>query len=173
VIGELDSGIVRGLTRVVEDLREVLPVVQRLAPFRGNEWHDDVLVPDRLGRVERRLPLIVALERDVRGGGRESVSVEDRLHIGRRMIVVAGELDLLVADLRDAGDGPLKIRFHLIAYGVQLQANLLQACAVPEACAVRRAQCAGTRDGGQCLYELPSITAHAFHSSLLFIASTA
>jgi len=35
VIGELYTGVVRGLSRVVEDLREVPPVVQRLAPFRG------------------------------------------------------------------------------------------------------------------------------------------
>ena len=87
------------------------------------------------------------------------------------MIEVAGELDLLVPDFGDAGERALEIRFHLIADGVELDPDLL------EACAVCHAQCAGARNSnarrGQGLHELAPISAHASHSSLLFMASTA
>jgi len=84
VIGELDARIVRHLPSAVEDLRDALPVVERLAPFRLESTHDDVLVPDRLGRVAARSSTGRVLENAMCVEGcRESVSIEDRLDVGR------------------------------------------------------------------------------------------
>src|SRR5437773_5254454 len=83
-------------------------------------------MPDRLGRVERCLPLFVILKRDVRRRRRETVSSEDGLHVSGSMIEVACELDLLVPDLRDVCERPFEICFHLIAYGVELNADFIE-----------------------------------------------
>src|SRR6266542_999190 len=95
------------------------------------------------------------------------------------MIEVARELDLLVADFGHVRERAFEVCFHQVADGVELDADLV------DACAVRREPCAGTCDRhtntSHHLEKLPPcspahsvrLTAHAFHSSLLFMASTA
>ena len=60
---------------------------------------------------------------DVDGRGRQTVGIEDGAQVfGRVKIRIAGELDFLVADLGDLGDGAGNIGAHHSADGVKLHA---------------------------------------------------
>ena len=81
-------------------------------------------MPDGLGPLDDRLGrLSDALQRHVGGGGGEVEFVEQGPNLVGRPVVVAGKLDLVVADLRHLLHRAPKIRFHDAPDRVELEAD--------------------------------------------------
>ncbi len=60
-------------------------------------------------------------------GDGQSVLRQGRLDLLRRLVEVAGELDLLVAERRDLRQRPIEVLGHRIADGIQLHPEPLDA----------------------------------------------
>ena len=99
------------------------------------------------------------------------MSIEDRLHFSRRVVEVAGELHLLVADLGHMGERAFKVLLEHGADGIQLQTDLLQVTRAMGGAQRSSGESNGGARGGQRFDELA--TFKIFHSSFRFIASTA
>ena len=62
-------------------------------------------------------------EVDVGGGSGQPILVEQALHFFGRIIEVTGELDFAVADFRDLLYGAGEVSLHLVAHGIELNAD--------------------------------------------------
>src|SRR5690606_29913228 len=95
----------------VELVGDALPPVHRpLGEVAAEGGDGDVAVAERLR--EGGLGLEVGAERlqaDVGAGGGEAEPIEEGADLRRRAVVVAGELDLPVADLGDPLHGALEV----------------------------------------------------------------
>ena len=89
-----------------------------------NPGTNDVAVSDDLGGFESFRPLffddVVA---NVAGRRGQTIFVENRADVFRRMIEVSGEFDFFVTSGRDFGDGAREVGFHGVADGVELKAD--------------------------------------------------
>ncbi len=61
----------------------------------------------------------------VGGDGVEAILFADGADLLPGAAEVSGKFHFLVADLRDLGDGAVKVGFHLVAHGVELHADLI------------------------------------------------
>ena len=126
VVRELESGVAAHRAPLVE-LRHALPPAGEVLAevVRRNR---DVVLPDRLRRPDLSRGVLPHERRaDVRAGRDELQPVERRAHLLRRPVVVAGELHVLVADLRDLRERAVEVRLELIADGVELQPDQVRA----------------------------------------------
>ena len=126
MIREPQSGVATHRAPLVE-LRDALPPAgEVLAEVVRRDR--DVVLPDRLrGRDLHRGVLPHQRRADVRAGRDELQPIERRAHLLRRSVVVAGELHVLVADLRDLRERAVEVRLELIADGVELQPDHVRA----------------------------------------------
>ena len=139
VVGKLQSRLAGHLAGAIEHLRGALPR-PRLIPDRlVNPRIDDERVADGAAVFDDLWKLV--REQVVADVGRrrgQPVLRERRLHFLRRLVEVAGELDLLVAERRDLRQRAVEVLRHRVAHGVQLHAKPLDAVLLrEEACRAR------------------------------------
>ena len=124
VVAKLDAGLFAGFARFVESFDDVLPTVGGFAFLLIDVRADDIRVSDGLRGVNGFRPFILNdVKADVAGRSGKAVAIQDRPHLFRRMIEVAGEFHFLVADRSNFGDGAREVRLHGIANGVKLDAD--------------------------------------------------
>jgi len=118
---------------LVEQRREFLPVVQRLASVFGEVRERYPFVPDRFGIRERLGGILLQdLDPDVGRRRGEVVLVQQRTDLGRSLAEVSGEFDFLVSDLVNLMEGAGEIRLHQVADRVELEPDFLQFSSLSE-----------------------------------------
>src|ERR1700751_5078610 len=124
VIPELDASFLAGLSCFIEEFRDLLPATGRLAKLFINPWANDETVADRVSRLNSlRLFFLHNVVADMAGGRGQSILIENRANLARRMIKVARELHLLVPNRRDLRDRAREVGLHGVTHGVELHAD--------------------------------------------------
>src|SRR6266446_1746219 len=128
VIAELDAGLGAGFARFIKKFSGALPAVRRRALLFVNPRTNDEAVADDFGGLESFRPIFLDdIVADVAGRRGQAMLVEDRANVLRSMVEVSGALDFLVARGGDFRDCALEVGFHGFAYGVELQADAVNA----------------------------------------------
>ena len=159
VIGETDAGIATHRAPLVEFRGSALP---RIDSAISREWirrERDVLLPDHLRRPDLRCRVLAhQLCAGVRARRDEREPVEDRPHLLGRTIVVAGELQVRVANPRHLRERPVEIFFEQVANGVELQPDVVHprwSAAARECARARRHQAGAHADCGHLVQKRP------------------
>ena len=156
VVANLDLVELGVVGRLVNQVGGTLEGVERIAVRVRHRRNREPLVI-HLGRVaQRAVPRATQrIETDVRRRRRQPVVVEQLLDGTRRPVVVPGEFDLLVPDRGDLRKRLLDTHGHLLADGVQLQADLVDMIAGKRGVGQRQHCC--SRGATGCLHKRATV----------------
>ena len=139
----------------IEMVRRFQPALARLGVFRRQARHDEELVAKRLVELDRFRQIISkqCVQAEVRSAALKADFVEQLAQGLRVPVVVAGELDRLVAHLRDRRHGANQVFRTLVAHRIKLEGewNLVAPVGVGSEQISRRSGC--DRSGGSTGFE--------------------
>src|SRR5437879_2846609 len=133
VIAELDAGLLAGFAGFIKEFGSALPAVRFFALLFINPRTNNVAVADDFRGLESLGPLFLDdVIIDMARRRCQAILVEDRANVLRGMVKVSGEFDFLLACGGDFRDSAFEVGFHGIAYGVELQADAINAMRGPD-----------------------------------------